>query len=270
LGVLLQIARIPRSTYYYHFQHLTDPQKHVRERVEIRQICEEHKGRYGYRRVTLTLRQGGYRANHKLVMKLMREEHLTCLLRPKKYRSYRGEVGRVAPNRLNRHFKAVQPNTKWATDITEFKVQGQKLYLSPVLDLYNGEIVSYSLSKTPDFQLVMDMLRQAFQKIPDLGPLMLHSDQGWHYQMAAYRKMLKEKGILQSMSRKGNCYDNCVIETFFGILKTELFHNQSFTSVEHFQKELESYIDYYNNKRIRVKLKGLSPVKFRTQSFVPK
>ena len=129
----------------------------------------------------------------------------------------------------------MQPNTKWATDITQFEVKGQKLYLSPVLDLYNGEIVSYSLSKTPDFQLVTDMLRQAFQKIPDLGPLMLHSDQGWHYQMATYRKMLKEKGITQSMSRKGNCYDNCVIESFFGLLKTEFFHNQSFASVEHFQ-----------------------------------
>ena len=143
----------------------------MRERVEIRQICEEHKGRYGYRRVTLALRQEGYRTNHKLVMKLMREEHLSCVLRPKKYRSYRGEVGRVAPNRLNRHFKAVQPNSKWTTDITEFKVQGQKLYLSPILDLYNGEIVSYSLSKTPNFSLVMSMLRQAFRNRPEPGSL---------------------------------------------------------------------------------------------------
>ena len=269
MGVLLPIAHLPRSTYYYHVQHPSDPQKHGPERVEIRQICEEHKGRYGYRRVTLALRQGGYSTNHKLVMKLMREEHLTCLLRPKKYRSYRGEIGRVAPNRLNRRFKAVKPNTKWATDITQFEVQGRKLYLSPILDLYNGEIVSYSLSKTPDFQLVMDMLRQAFQKIPDPGPLMLHSDQGWHYQMKSYQRTLKQNGITQSMSRKGNCYDNCVIENFFGLLKTEFFHDQSFTSVEHFQEELAHYIDYYNNRRIKVKLKGLSPVQFRTQSLVP-
>jgi putative transposase len=269
LTMLLQIARIPRSTYYYHLQHLSDPQKHGPERVEIRQVCAEHKGRYGYRRVTLALRQGGYRTNHKLVMKLMREEQLSCLLRQKKYRSYQGEVGRVAPNRLNRHFKAMRPNTKWTTDITEFKVQGQKLYLSPILDLYNSEIVSYSLSKTPDFQLVMDMLRQAFQKRPDPGPLMLHSDQGWHYQMKSYQRTLKQNGITQSMSRKGNCYDNCVIENFFGLLKTEFFHNQSFTLVEHFQEELEIYIDYYNNRRIKVKLKELSPVQFRTQSFVP-
>jgi putative transposase len=268
LARLLQIAHIPRSSYYYHAARLPGLEKHVPERQAIRKICGEHKGRYGYRRVTLTLRQRGYPTNHKLVMKLMREEHLSCMLRPKKYRSYRGEIGKVAPNRLNRHFRAEQPNTKWATDITEFKVLGQKLYLSPILDLYNGEIVSYSLSKTPDFRLVMDMLQQAFQKIPDHSTLLLHSDQGWQYQMRSYQWMLKEKGITQSMSRKGNCYDNCMIENFFGLLKTEFFRNQSFLSVENFQKELDQYIDYYNNSRIKVKLKGLSPVQFRTQSLV--
>ena len=269
MATLLQIAHLPRSSYYYHAARLPRPPKHVAEREAIHQICAEHKGRYGYRRVTLTLHQRGYRTNHKLVMKLMREEHLRCMLRPQKYRSYRGEVGKVAPNRLNRRFRATQPNTKWATDITEFKVQGQKLYLSPILDLFNGEIVSYSISKTPDFRLVMDMLQQALRKIPDLGPLLLHSDQGWHYQMKPYQMLLKENGITQSMSRKGNCYDNSVIENFFGLLKSELYNNQSFPSVESFQNELDQYIDYYNNSRIKVKLKGLSPVQFRTQSLVP-
>ena len=268
MAILLQIAHLPRSSFYYHAARLPRLEKHVPERQAIRKICTEHKGRYGYRRVTLTLRQWGYQTNHKLVMKLMREEHISCELRPKKYRSYRGKVGKVAPNRLNRRFKAPQPNTKWTTDITEFKVKGQKLYLSPILDLFNGEIVSYSLSKTPDFRLVMDMLQQAFRKIPDHAALMLHSDQGWQYQMRSYQRMLKEKGITQSMSRKGNCYDNCVIENFFGLLKTEFFCNQFFPSVENFQQELDQYIDYYNNNRIKVKLKGLSPVQFRTQSFV--
>jgi transposase InsO family protein len=269
LTTLLQIAHFPRSSYYYHAARLPRPKKHVPERETIRKICVEHKGRYGYRRVTLTLRQWGYQTNHKLVMKLMREEHLSCMLRSKKYRSYRGEIGKVAPNRLNRHFHAVRPNTKWTTDITEFKVNEQKLYFSPILDLFNSEIVSYSLSKTPNFRLVTDMLHQAFQKIPDHGPLMLHSDQGWHYQMRYYQRMLKENGITQSMSRKGNCYDNSVIENFFGLLKTEFSSNQSFSTVENFQKELDQYIYYYNNSRIKVKLKGLSPVQFRTQSFVP-
>lgn len=268
MTMLLQIAQLPRSSYYYHAAQLPRPEEHVVERDAIRKICAEHKGRYGYRRVTLALHQRGYPINHKLVMKLMREGHLSCELRPKKYRSYRGEVGKVAPNRLNRHFQAAQPNTKWTTDITEFKVNGQKLYLSPILDLFNGEIVSYSLSKTPNFRLVTDMLQQAFQKIPNHSPLMLHSDQGWHYQMRSYQRMLKVNGITQSMSRKGNCYDNSVIESFFGLLKTEFFCNQSFHSVENFQEELNQYIDYYNNSRIKVKLKGLSPVQFRTQSLV--
>lgn len=266
--MLLQIAHLPRSSYYYHAAHLPRAESHIPERQAIREICAEHKGRYGYRRVTLTLHQQGYSTNHKLVMKLMAEEHLSCRLRPKKYRSYRGEIGKVAPNRLNRQFQAERPNTKWTTDITQFNVRGQKLYLSPILDLFNGEIVSYSVSQTGEFHLVMQMLHQALQKFPDLHALMIHTDQGWQYQMREFQRLLKEKGILQSMSRKGNCYDNSVMENFFGLLKTEFFYNQSFSSVEMFLKELAKYIDYYNNKRIKVKLKGLSPVQFRTQSFV--
>jgi putative transposase len=233
----------------------------------IRTICSENKGRYGYRRVTLELRRRGFQTNHKLVMKLMQQEQLTCMLRRKKYRSYRSEVGKMAPNLLKRDFRAEKPNLKWTTDITEFKLLGQKLYLSPIMDLFNGEIISYSLSKSPNFHQVTEMLKDAFQKIPDNSQLILHSDQGWQYQMKVYQKMLKEKGIRQSMSRKGNCYDNSVMENFFGILKSEFFHNQIFSSVEHFSEELPEYIDYYNNRRIKVKLKGLSPILFRTQSF---
>ncbi len=234
----------------------------------IRSICSEHKGRYGYRRVTLALRQKGFQTNHKLVMKIMKEEHLTCKLREKRYRSYRGTVGKTAPNLLQRDFSADKPCQKWATDITEFKLFGKKLYLSPILDLFNGEIISYSLTKSPNFRQVTNMLKDAFEKIPDNSQLILHSDQGWQYQMRVYQKMLKEKGIRQSMSRKGNCLDNSVIENFFGILKTEFYRNQEFFSVEHFSNELSTYIDYYNNHRIKGKLNGLSPVQFRTQSLI--
>ncbi|MGV8027221.1 MAG: IS3 family transposase [Anaerolineaceae bacterium] len=268
LALLLIIASIPRSSYYYHLKHLCEPQKHLKERGVIRDICVEHKGRYGYRRVTIELRRRGFQTNHKLVMKLMNQEHLTCMLREKKYRSYRGEVGKIAPNLLRRDFKAEKPNLKWATDITEFKLLGQKLYLSPIMDLFNSEIISYSLSSSPNFHQVTEMLNDAFRKIPDNNQLTLHSDQGWQYQMKVYQKMLKDKGIRQSMSRKGNCYDNSVMENFFGILKSEFYHSQKFSSVEHFEKELSEYIDYYNNRRIKVKLKGLSPVQFRTQSFI--
>ncbi len=198
----------------------------------------------------------------------MKEEHLTCKLREKKYRSYRGSVGKIAPNLLQRDFSAEKPCQKWATDITEFKLLRKKLYLSPILDLFNGEIISYSLTKRPNFHQVTKMLKDAFEKIPDNSQLILHSDQGWQYQMRVYQKMLKEKGIRQSMSRKGNCLDNSVIENFFGILKTEFYCNQEFSSVEQFSKELSAYIDYYNNHRIKVKLNGLSPVQFRTQSCI--
>jgi putative transposase len=266
--MLLIIAKVPRSNYYYHLKQLCKTQKHRCELEAILQICAENKGRYGYRRVTLELRHRGFDANHKLVMKLMKQAHLTCMLREKKYHSYRGEVGKIAPNLLKRDFRAERPNSKWTTDITQFKLLGQKLYLSPILDLFNGEIISYTLSSSPGFHQVAEMLKNAFRTIPDHSHLILHSDQGWQYQMQTYQKMLKEKGIQQSMSRKGNCYDNSVMENFFGILKSEFYYNRRFSSIEQFSKELSEYIDYYNNRRIKVKLKGLSPVQFRTQSFI--
>jgi transposase InsO family protein len=268
LRKLLITAKLPRSSYYYHLGHLHEPEKHSGEQEAIRQICVEKKGRYGYRRVTIELHHRGIQTNHKLVMKLMKQAHLTCVLREKKYHSYRGKVGKIARNLLNRDFRAVRPNSKWTTDVTEFKLLGQKLYLSPILDLFNGEIISYTLSKSPNFNQVAEMLNTAFQRIPDNCQLILHSDQGWQYQMLIYQKMLKDKGIQQSMSRKGNCYDNSVMENFFGILKSEFYYNRRFSSIEQFSKELSEYIDYYNNLMIKVKLKGLSPVQFRTQSFI--
>jgi putative transposase len=266
--MLLIIAKFPRSSYYFHLDRVSELQKHICVREEIQNICIENKGRYGYRRVTLELHQRGFQTNHKLVMKLMKQEHLSCLLRQKKYRTYRGQLGKIAQNLLKRDFKAEKPNVKWATDITEFKLFGQKIYLSPILDLFNGEIISYSLAKNPGFHQVTEMLQSAFQRIPDNSQLILHSDQGWQYQMRPYQKMLKDKGIRQSMSRKGNCYDNSVMENFFGLLKSEFFYNQKFSSMDHFISELSGYIEYYNNRRIKVKLKGLSPIQFRTQSFI--
>lgn len=234
----------------------------------IGQIVLENKGRYGYRRVTMELHKRGYIINHKVVMRLMKELDLTCRVRMKKYRSYRGEVGYIAPNILQRQFAAEKPNEKWVTDITEFSLFGKKLYLSPILDLYNGEIVSYSIYDRPVYAQVKEMLDAAFAKIPDDTNLILHSDQGWQYQMKPYVQALKTKGIRQSMSRKGNCLDNSVMENFFGLLKSELLYLQDFDSLEDFKAQLIEYMDYYNNHRIKYKLKGLSPVQYRTQSLV--
>jgi len=210
----------------------------------------------------------GHLVNHKKVQRLMKELGLKSTVRMKKYRSFKGKVGKTAPNILNRNFQAEKPNQKWVTDITEFKLVGEKLYLSPMLDLFNGEIVDYTIDSRPRYSLVSKMLEQAFTRLRDEDELIIHSDQGWHYQMSKYQHVLKEKNITQSMSRKGNCYDNAVMENFFGILKSEFLYMQEFESIEHFKQELAKYIDYYNNKRIKAKLKGLSPVQYRTQTLL--
>jgi len=242
------------------------PDKYEDLKSSIAQIYHENKGRYGYRRITLELHNRGYIVNHKTVQRLMKELGLKCMVRLKKYKSYRGKVGKIAPNLLKRNFKADKPNEKWVTDVTEFSIFGRKLYLSPILDLYNGEIISYNISERANFQQTIDMLKNAFEKIPDGTELILHSDQGWQYQMLRYQKMLEKKGVKQSMSRKGNCLDNSVIENFFGLLKTELLYLQEFDNIDQFLEELVAYLDYYNNKRIKSKLKGLSPVQYRIQS----
>lgn len=197
----------------------------------------------------------------------MRVMDLKSLVRPKKYRSYRGQVGRTAPNVLNRNFAADKPNQKWVTDVTEFKVGDKKLYLSPILDLFNGEIISYTIMRRPVFDLVKAMLVKGLERLRPTDQLILHSDQGWQYQLPSYQTMLKPV-IEQSMSRKGNCLDNASMESFFAVLKSECFYTKKFHSIEELEKEIHDYIHYYNHDRIKMKLKGLSPIQFRTQSLV--
>ena len=222
-----------------------------------------HSMRYGYRRVYQQLRNEGYTINHKTVQRLMQEMNLKSKVRKVRYLSYRGEVGKTAPNILNRDFKAVRPNQKWATDVTEFKVADRKAYLSPIMDMFNGEIVAYTISDRPDLKMVMDMMSTAKRKVKSTNGVILHSDQGWHYQHMKYQQRLKRYGIIQSMSRKGNCLDNAVMENFFGIMKSELLYLQQFSDMEAFKCELRKYINYYNNERIKLKLNGKSPVQYR-------
>ena len=168
---------------------------------------------------------------------------------------------------LGRDFEADRPNQKWVTDVTEFSLFGQKLYLSPILDLHSRDIVSYAISDRPALSMVIEMLDKAFDRVPDGTNLILHSDQGWQYQHRQYQRMLRRKGIRQSMSRKGNCLDNAVMENFFGLLKSELLYLQTFDSFEHFKAELIEYLDYYNNRRSKAKLKGLPPALHRQQAL---
>ncbi|WP_156923786.1 IS3 family transposase [Burkholderia sp. WSM2232] len=265
MAALLKAAGLARSTFYYQLKVLEDGDRHAELKTRIRAVYEHHKGRYGYRRIAATIRQSGQIVNHKTVQRLMGHLKLKSLIRAKKYRSWRGEVGRIAPNLLNREFSAQQPNQKWVTDVTEFNVLGQKLYLSPVMDLYNGEIVSYQMSERPVFELVRSMLKKALAKLGSNERPLLHSDQGWQYQMSAYRRMLDQRGLTQSMSRKANCHDNAAIESFFGTLKSEFFRLNRFESIDALKAGIKQYIHYYNHKRIKLKLKGLSPVMYRTQ-----
>lgn len=266
--MLLSVAHLSRSTFYYEVKRMEKVDKYASVKSEIKTVFMEHKGRYGYRRITAELRNRGFQCNHKVVSKLMKELGLVCRVRMKKYRSYKGEVGRIAPNLLERSFEAKHPNEKLVTDITEFHLFGQKLYLSVLLDLYSRDIVSYTISERPELKMVTSMLEKAFQRIPNGTNLILHSDQGWHYQHKRYRQMLQEKGIRQSMSRKGNCLDNAVIENFFGLLKSELLYLQEFESMDQFKAELVNYLDYYNNQRIKLKLGGLPPAVHRCQALV--
>jgi putative transposase len=263
---LLALAGLARSTFYYQQKARLVDDKYADLKQGIRTLYERHQGRYGYRRITAALQQLGTFVNHKTIQRLMQELGLKSLVRIKKYRSYKGDVGRAAPNILQRQFDAQEANQKWVTDVTEFKVAGEKLYLSPVMDLYNGEIIAFETSKRPVFEMVSKMLKKALARLKIKDKLVLHSDQGWQYRMPAYQRLLEQNQVEQSMSRKGNCLDNAAMESFFAVLKTEYFYLNKFTTVEELQDGLVAYIQYYNHDRIKLKLNGLSPVQYRTQA----
>ena len=266
MRTLLTATGLSRSTFYYQARVLEAGDKYASLKLSIKAVYERHEGRYGYRRITAQLRQEGLAVNHKTVQRLMNSLGLKSLVRPKKYRSYRGECT-SSPNVLNRQFNALRPNEKWVTDVTEFNVRGDKLYLSPIMDLYNGEIVAYELQKRPLYALVENMLNKALGKLKGRNDaLLLHSDQGWHYKMPAYRKQLSDHGLTQSMSRKGNCLDNAAMESFFGTLKSEFFYLHKFANIDELQVGLGRYIHYYNHQRIKLRLKGMSPVQYRTHA----
>ena len=257
-----------RATYYYHLKQTEKPDQYEEMKRRIRTIYEENKGRIGHRRITIVLLAEHFKINRKTVLKLMRQLGLFCKVRMSQYHSYQGEIGKIAPNLLGRNFEAARPNQKWVTDVTVFLLFSRKLYLSPIIDLHSRDIVSYAISEHPRLPLVMNMLEEALRALPDGTNLILHSDQGWQYQHKHYQCMLAEKGIRQSMSRRGNCLDNAVMESFFAVLKSELLYLQEFDSMEHFKEELIAYLDYYNNQRIKVKLKGLPPALHRQRALL--
>lgn len=268
----MDIAKLPKSSYYewkIKLEQPIDKDKQIKE--EIKTIVEASKGRYGYRRVTLVLKNKGFKINHKRVLRIMREQSLLCSkfkTRSRKYSSYKGQIGKVADNIVNRQFKASKPNQIWLTDVTEFRIKGkeEKLYLSPILDIYNSEIISYTLSNHPTINLTNTMLEKALEENKDIKDLTIHSDQGFHYQHSSWTKKLEKMNIRQSMSRKGNCLDNSPMENFFGILKQEMYYGAEFKNYNELVIEIEKYIKWYNEDRIKTKLNGMSPVMYRLHS----
>jgi len=269
--MLLEISHIARATYYFYIKKKDVDLKNEDIIDKIKEIFYTHQRRYGYRRITLELKNQGIQVNHKKVLRLMNKLNLHSIRRKKrKYSSYKGTVGKIADNLIKRNFEANKPNEKWFTDVTEFNLRGSKLYLSPILDAYGGYIISYDVSTTPNFAQIINMLDKAFHINCDVKDLIFHSDQGWQYQHRSYTNTLEKMGIIQSMSRKGNSIDNGLMENFFGIMKTEMFHGQekNYETIESLKMAVDEYIDYYNSKRIKVKLKGLTPAQYRNQSLL--
>lgn len=211
----------------------------------------------------------GFKINHKKVLRLTRENNLLCTKfshKSRSYKSYKGRTGKVAKNKLNRRFLTDRPYQKLLTDITQFNINNSndKLYLSPILDVFSKEIISYSINRNPNLELALSSLESSINSIPSLNyRTTIHSDQGWHYQHKAWIEKLRNHHIFQSMSRKGNCYDNSPMENFFGLLKQEMFYGEKFNSYEELELEIHKYIYYYNNVRRKVNLKGKTPVEYR-------
>jgi putative transposase len=266
LPVLLQIAQLARSTFFYHQSRLHRPDRHTALREAIRSVFTRAKGRYGHRRIHAELRRDAPVAK-KTVLALMRAEQLVCVARRRRrYSSYQGEVGRTAPNRLDRDFTTTAPNQKWVTDVTEFRVGERKVFLSPVMDLFDRQIIAYRIGTAPTLHLTHGSLRDAFQAHPG-ARVLVHTDQGMHYQHRAWRMILAENRATQSMSRKGNCHDNAVIENFFGHLKSEMFHPARYQSVTELTTALQDYITWWNNDRTSERLEGMSPVNYRARAL---
>ena len=277
---MLACIGFPKSTYMYWQKRFNrvNPDAHLEQ--EITAIKETNKN-YGYRRIYGKLRESGLVINKKKVQRIMQRLKLqvkSFTRRSRKYSSYKGQVGKIAPNRIRRRFETPILHQKITTDTTEFKYYEitdsgnmtiRKLYLDPFMDMSNREIISFSISQRPSAENIMNALKKAIELTDDCKyRRIFHSDQGWAYQMKAYCSTLKQHKIFQSMSRKGNCHDNSVMENFFGLLKQEIYYGKNFYSYDDLKATIELYICYYNEKRIKEKLKYLSPIDYRLKYLV--
>ena len=261
------LPHISRSNYYYQTHKLDKDSGNQKLMDRIKEIFLEHSQRYGYRRIYGQLRREDYEVNHKKVQRLMQKMGLFAISirKRRKYSSYYGVQGKIKPDLIKRKFYAIIPNRHWFTDVTEFHLKDQKLYLSPIIDGCTQEIISYNISRHPDLKQVMTMLDDAFEKHPALNGLIFHSDRGWQYQHQAYQAALANRGIDQSMSRLGNSLDDGLMEGFFGIFKREMFYGQEhkYKDLNELEQAIHEYIDYYNNVRIKTGRKNMTPIEYR-------
>ena len=266
LPVLLEGLGLARSSYYYQEALLRRDDKYADIRRRIREIFEENKGRYGYRRIYGVLRKEGDVVSEKVVRRLMQEEELYVRVRKRrKYSSYAGEISPEVPNMLQRDFHAENPNEKWLTDVTEFAIPAGKVYLSPMLDCFDGMLVSWTMGTRPDAPLVNVMLDKAVTVLQEGEHPIVHSDRGCHYRWPGWIARMENAGLVRSMSKKGCSPDNSACEGFFGRLKNEMFYGKDWrgVSIDEFIAMLNDYLVWYNEKRIKVSLGYMSPKEYR-------
>ena len=263
LSTLCEYLDLPRSTFYYRVR-CQGYDRHEAIRPLIHALFKESKGAYGYRRITYALKkEHGISLNRKTVAKIMAEEGLKARQRRKNsYSSYRGTIGKIADNHLKRDFKALRPYQKLVSDITQFNVDSKWIYLSPLIDLYNGEVISWRIGARPNMKLALGMLMDVYPALCKEKPV-IHTDQGFQYQNPQWQILLKQAGCTQSMSRKGNCLDNAAAESFFGKVKTEFSDGSDFNDTQKFARSLDKWIHWYNERRIKDSLRGMSPVEYR-------
>ncbi|UWE78680.1 IS3 family transposase [Corynebacterium diphtheriae bv. gravis] len=267
LDDLIAVSGLARSTFFDHQRRFDLPDKYADLKTQIKKIFHDSNATFGYRRIWRALRNNNTIVNKKVVRRLMREQGLVSKIRRKKYNSYRGTVSHIADNVLGRRFIQDAPNKVWVSDVTEFRVAGTKVYLSPVMDLFDRTILAHTLSTSPNTQLTSRSLADAIAMFSPGKGLIVHTDQGFQYQHASWRTLIKSVGGVQSMSRKGNCYDNAVMENFFGHLKSEMYYGASFTSVDELCQAIDEYILWYNTYRLQERFKGLAPMQYRNQTL---
>lgn len=267
LGLLLEIAGLARSTFFYHQARVARPDPQAALKTAIREVFEQVQGRYGHRRIRQHLVRSGWRVANKTVLQLMRDLGLVCQVRRRRPRWRRGEQGTIAPNRLNRAFTATAPNQKWVTDVTEFRVGDRKVFLAAIMDLFDRQIIAYTVGSSPNLTLTTTALRIALATLPTGAAPLVHADQGVQYQHASWHALLARAGATPSMSRKGTCLDNAVIENFFGHCKEEMFNHTTYPDRDTLVAAIHAYIAWYNTERISTTLKGMSPVQYRTHTL---